>query len=52
MDDMQKIQKIIAITSWGVTVVWGFLGGWSKSWIATVVGFVIIAILEVLNKDK
>ena len=50
MNDIRKIQKIIAITSWGVTVVWGFLDDWGKSWIAMVIGFVIIAILEVLRK--
>ena len=51
MRDMEKITKIIGITACGVTVVWGFLGGWGKSWIAMVVGGVLIAILNVLNSN-
>lgn len=52
MDDMDKITKIIGITAFGVTVVWGFFGGWGKSWIAMVIGGVLIAILKVLNNKK
>ena len=47
-----QIKKIIGIVSVIVMLLWGFLGnGWSRSWLAVVIGGLIIAILEVIH-DK
>ena len=51
--DMKKIAPIISIVSVVIMLLWGMLGnGWSKSWIAVFIGGALIAILNIVNKDK
>ena len=54
--DIKKIIPIICMLSVGVMVVWGLLANdWSKSWIAVVIGGIIVACLSVwngMNKNK
>ena len=54
--DIKKTIPIICMLSVGVMVVWGFLANdWSKSWIAVVIGGIIVACLSVwngMNKKK
>ena len=48
-----QLAKIIGIVSVLVMMLWGFLGnGWDKSWLAVVVGGVLIAILKVVYDKK
>ncbi len=48
--DIKKIIPIICMLSVGVMVVWGLLANdWSKSWIAVVIGGIIVACLSVWN---
>lgn len=48
--DIKKLIPIISILSVGVMVVWGLIAkDWSKSWIAVMVGGIIIACLSVWN---
>lgn len=47
---IKKIIPIICMLSVGVMVVWGMLANdWSKSWIAVVIGGIIVACLSVWN---
>ena len=47
--DFKQLSSIIGIISVLVMMLWGFLGnGWDKSWLAVVVGGVLIAILKVV----
>ena len=50
--DYKKLSMIIPMISVIVMIVWGFLGGWSKSWIAVAVGGVLAAICRVMDKDN
>ncbi|MBQ6399419.1 MAG: hypothetical protein IJI21_04790 [Clostridia bacterium] len=49
--DNKKLIPAISMISVGAMVVWGLLANdWSKSWIAVVIGGIIIAVLSVVNK--
>lgn len=44
-----QITKIISILSVIIMLVWGFaFNGWARSWLAVVIGGLIIAILKVV----
>ena len=48
---LKKLNQIIPIVSAGVMFLWGFLGNaWDKSWIAVVIGGMLMAIVRILDK--
>ena len=48
-----KNAEIIVLVAIIITVVWGFLGGWDRSWIVMLVGVMVACIVRVIGrKDK
>lgn len=51
--NLTKIAEIIVLVAIIITVVWGFLGGWDRSWIVMLVGVMVACIVRVIGrKDK
>lgn len=50
---LKKLNQIIPIVSAGVMFLWGFLGNaWDKSWIAVVIGGMLMGIVRILDKKE
>ena len=47
-----KIAEVIVLVAIVVTVLWGFLGGWDRSWIAMLVGVMVACIVKVIGKKE
>ena len=47
-----KIAEVIVLVAIVVTVLWGFLGGWDRSWIAMLVGVMVACIVRVIGKKE
>ena len=45
-----KIAAIIVLVAVAVTTIWGFLGGWDRSWIAMLIGVVAAGIVRIIGR--
>jgi hypothetical protein len=51
--NLKKLNAIIPIVSVGVMIVWGILAkDWSKSWLAVFVGGILMAVLNIMGRNK
>ena len=51
--NLEKLNAIIPIVSVGVKIVWGILAkDWSKSWLAVFVGGILMAVLNIMGRNK
>ena len=48
--DTGKIASIIILVAVAVTTIWGFLGGWDRSWIAMLIGVVAAGIVRIIGR--
>ena len=48
--DTGKIASIIILVAVAVTTIWGFLGGWDRSWIAMLIGVVVAGIVKIIGR--
>jgi hypothetical protein len=51
--NLKKLNAIIPIVSVGVMIVWGILAkDWTKSWLAVFVGGILMAVLNIMGRNK
>ena len=51
--NLKKLNAIIPIVSVGVMIVWGILAkDWSKSWLTVFVGGILMAVLNIMGRNK
>ena len=45
-----KAASVIILVAIAVTTIWGFLGGWDRSWIAMLVGVIVEGIVKIIGR--